>query len=57
MARLSGKIALEEHFAIEETLLDSAGFVPMDHWGELKSRLLDVQRRRVELMDEHASSA
>ena len=25
---MQGKIALEEHFAINETLMDSAGFVP-----------------------------
>ena len=25
---MQGKIALEEHFAIPETLMDSAGFVP-----------------------------
>ncbi|HXW29635.1 MAG TPA: amidohydrolase family protein [Xanthobacteraceae bacterium] len=48
-----GKIALEEHFAIEETLMDSAGFVPRDHWLELKSRLLDVQDKRLRLMDQH----
>jgi gamma-resorcylate decarboxylase len=47
------KIALEEHFAIEETLMDSAGFVPQDHWLELKSRLLDVQDKRLRLMDQH----
>jgi gamma-resorcylate decarboxylase len=46
-------IALEEHFAIEETLMDSAGFVPRDHWLELKSRLLDVQDERLRLMDQH----
>jgi 2,3-dihydroxybenzoate decarboxylase len=50
--RTAGKIALEEHFAIEETLMDSAGFVPEDHWTELKSRLLDIQDRRLRLMDE-----
>ena len=50
---IPGKIALEEHFAIEETLMDSAGFVPDDHWQELKSRLLDIQERRLELMDRH----
>src|SRR5262245_27331115 len=50
---LPGKIALEEHFAIEETLMDSAGFVPDDHWPELKSRLLDIQDRRLRLMDRH----
>jgi hypothetical protein len=27
---VKGKIALEEHFAIPETLQDSAGFVPRD---------------------------
>lgn len=48
----AGKIALEEHFAIEETLMDSAGFVPEDHWSELKSRILDIQDRRLRLMDE-----
>jgi gamma-resorcylate decarboxylase len=46
-----GKIALEEHFAIDETLMDSAGFVPEDHWPELRSRLLDIQDKRLRLMD------
>jgi 2,3-dihydroxybenzoate decarboxylase len=32
---MKGKIALEEHFAIPETLQDSAGFVPGDYWKEL----------------------
>jgi predicted TIM-barrel fold metal-dependent hydrolase len=53
MSIMSGKIALEEHVAIEATLMDSAGFVPPDHWPELKSRLLDVQDRRLRLMDRH----
>jgi 2,3-dihydroxybenzoate decarboxylase len=46
-----GKIGLEEHFAIPETVQDSAGFVPDDHWGELKSRILDMQDRRIREMD------
>jgi gamma-resorcylate decarboxylase len=50
---MPGKIALEEHFAIEETLMDSAGFVPEDHWAELKGRLLDIQDRRLLLMDQY----
>lgn len=50
---MNGKIALEEHWAIPETLQDSAGFVPGTYWDELQNRLLDVQGRRVELMDEH----
>jgi gamma-resorcylate decarboxylase len=51
--KLPGKIALEEHFAIEETLMDSAGFVPDDHWPELKSRLLDIHSKRLALMDRY----
>jgi predicted TIM-barrel fold metal-dependent hydrolase len=50
---VKGKIALEEHFAIDDTLQDSAGFVPDSYWPELRSRILDIQDRRVQLMDEH----
>ncbi|MBW8791768.1 MAG: amidohydrolase, partial [Rhizobium leguminosarum] len=50
---MQGKIALEEHFAIPETLQDSAGFVPGIYWDELKSRLLDVQERRIREMNEN----
>ena len=45
------KIALEEHFAIDETVQDSAGFVPPSYWVELKHRLLDIQDRRIQEMD------
>lgn len=47
------KIGLEEHFAIPDTLSDSAGFVPQDHWKELEYRLLDIHEKRLRLMDEH----
>ena len=47
------KIALEEHFAIDETLADSSGFLGDDIWPELSSRLLDIHGRRLELMDRH----
>jgi 2,3-dihydroxybenzoate decarboxylase len=50
---VQGKIALEEHFAIPDTLQDSAGFVPGDYWTELQGRLLDIQEKRLRLMDEH----
>ena len=50
---MQGKIALEEHFAIPETLQDSAGFVPGDYWTELSARLLDIQEKRLRLMDDH----
>ncbi len=48
---MNGKIGLEEHFAIEDTLQDSAGFVPGDYWRELQSRLLDIHSRRLPEMD------
>jgi len=33
---MKGKIALEEHFAVEDTLGDSLPFVPPDYQAELK---------------------
>src|SRR2546430_14913034 len=50
---MQGKIALEEHFAIPDTLMDSAGFVPDSYWPELKERLLDIQDKRLAQMDKH----
>ncbi len=50
---MNGKIALEEHFAIPETLQDSAGFVPGDYWKELSARILDIHDRRLREMDAH----
>ena len=50
---MHGKIALEEHFAIEETLQDSNGFLPDEIWSELSARLLDIHGRRIDEMDKH----
>jgi predicted TIM-barrel fold metal-dependent hydrolase len=50
---MQGKVALEEHFAIPETLMDSAGFVPGSYWDELQARLLDIQDRRLREMDQN----
>ena len=50
---MKGKIGLEEHFALEDTLGDSQPFVPADCWPELKARLLDFQERRIAEMDKH----
>ncbi len=50
---MQGKIALEEHFAIPDTLEDSNGFLPADTWKELSARLLDIHGRRIEEMDRH----
>src|ERR1700729_253633 len=48
---MQGKIALEEHFAIAETLSDSRGYFPDRVWQEVKSRSLDIQDRRLAEMD------
>lgn len=48
---MQGKIALEEHFAIDATLADSQGFFPDSIWQELRHRLLDIQDERLRQMD------
>jgi len=50
---MQGKIALEEHFAMDDTIQDSAGFAPALDWIELKARLLDIHERRLAEMDAH----
>ena len=50
---MQGKIALEEHFAIPETLEDSHGYFPERVWQEVKSRVLDFHDRRLREMDAH----
>jgi predicted TIM-barrel fold metal-dependent hydrolase len=50
---MQGKIGLEEHFAIAQTLADSSGFVPERCWGELSRRLIDVRQERLAAMDAH----
>ena len=52
---MQGKIGLEEHFAVEETLADSAAFAPERCWVELSKRLIDVQNDRVAAMDAHGN--
>ena len=49
---MQGKIALEEHFAIEATLGDSQVF-GSHVWGDLGPRLLDIQDLRLREMDKH----
>ena len=48
---MKGKIGLEEHFAMEDTLDDSKPFVPQHLWPEAKARLLDFQEKRIAQMD------
>ena len=50
---MKGKIALEEHFAIDDTVNDSKGFFPDEVWQEVRSRVLDLHDRRLRLMDQY----
>src|ERR1051325_6636605 len=50
---MQGKIGLEEHFAIPETLSDSKGFLGDAVWPELEKRLLDIQDYRLRQMDQN----
>ena len=49
---MKGKIGLEEHFAIDDTLMDSKGYFPDATWAEVKDRIMDIHGRRLRLMDE-----
>src|SRR5215831_9990208 len=49
---MQGKIALEEHFAIKQTLGDSQVF-GSHVWKDLRHRLLDIQETRLGEMDKH----
>ena len=44
---MKGKIGLEEHFATDDTLADSKGFLPDHTWPELRGRLIDFHERRI----------
>ena len=48
---MQGKITLEDHFAIPETL-EGSPYFGKHFWGVLKSRLLDFDDQRLRLMDE-----
>jgi 2,3-dihydroxybenzoate decarboxylase len=48
-----GKIALEEHFALPETLADSTRYASGQSWSQLEQRLLDLHDHRVSQMDAH----
>src|SRR5689334_10343864 len=50
---MNGTIALEEHFAVAETVDESKQFMPEPLWAELRTRLLDIQEKRVALMDKY----
>lgn len=51
--KMTGKIALEEHFATEDTLGDSAEYAAPGAWSTLERRLRDVDTERLAQMDAH----
>jgi hypothetical protein len=50
---VNGKIALEEHFALPETLGDSTAYALGGAWSVLEQRLLDLDDARIAEMDRH----
>ena len=50
---MKGKIGLEEHFAVAETVDDPKSLFPEADWAELKDRMVDLHGRRLELMDQY----
>ena len=48
---MQGKTGLEEHFAIEVTINDSAGLAPGEYGVELRARPLDIHESRLRQMD------
>jgi gamma-resorcylate decarboxylase len=50
---MQGKVALEEHFAIPDTLEDSHGYFPDRVWQEVKARVMDIHERRLREMDQN----
>ncbi|WP_428099879.1 amidohydrolase family protein [Candidatus Rariloculus sp.] len=50
---MQGKIAFEEHFAVEETLEQTRGFAgDSGHWDDFTRQILDLEEERLEQMDE-----
>src|SRR5215212_6878485 len=50
---MQGKIVVEEHFAVADTLGDSRGLWSEETWTELRARVLDIHDRRLREMDQH----
>ena len=50
---MNGKIGLEEHFGIPDTLHETPPFIGEATWVGLRERLLDLQDKRLAEMDRH----
>lgn len=51
---MAARIILEEHFALPETLGDSARYAADGAWPKLERRLLDIDGERLDEMDKHS---
>src|SRR5207237_797114 len=52
---MKNKIGLEEHFSVEDTLMDSHGFVGDEILQELRAKLLDIDELRLGQLHEQGS--
>ncbi len=50
---MKGKIGLEEHFAIPETLADSERYFEADVWKKFSAKILDLMDMRLKEMDDN----
>ena len=48
---MKGKIGLEEHFAIPETVGDSERYIPPHLWAKISTKIMDFMSVRIEEMD------
>jgi 2,3-dihydroxybenzoate decarboxylase len=49
---MQGKIAVEEHFAIPETIKDAVRYPNSNYWDDLRGQLLDIHDTRLARMDQ-----
>ena len=50
---MTGKIVLEEHFALPDTIDNSERYFTPDIWPKMKHRLVDIHETRLAEMDKH----
>lgn len=50
---MTGKVTLEDHFALPDTIDDSERYFTPEIWPKMKHRLVDIHETRLAEMDEH----
>jgi gamma-resorcylate decarboxylase len=53
MKTLAGRITLEDHFALPDTLGDSERYFTPQNWEPMRARLVDIHETRLAEMDRH----